>query len=255
MKSLLMVLLFTFSISFAITGKEVAQKSYNADNGTSVSQTIKMILINKRGKERNRELYSISKEYGKDSKSLLFFKKPADVKGVGLLSWSYESKAKEDKQWLYMPSQGRVRRISSSKKDGSFMGSDFSYNDLTPTIPSESNHKLISESEIIDGVDCWVIESVLKNKKKSKFPKKKVWIIKESLLMLKADIYDKRGILVKTMAASGFKKIDGIWTISKIVMETKKKKHKTVLEFLDVKYNQKFNDNLFKERQLKKGLN
>ena len=93
-------------------------------------------------------------------KRLMRFTHPADVKGTGLLTYDYEKK--DDDIWLFLPSLRKTRRIVSSEKSKSFMGSEFSYADMTPPPVEDFVHKK-QKVETVDGVVCWVVESTAKS--------------------------------------------------------------------------------------------
>jgi outer membrane lipoprotein-sorting protein len=228
------------------------KKVDDRDDGESMKAKLTMTLTNKKGYERVRKIITVRKDFGKDSKQMMTFLEPADVKETSFLSWVYDDPKKDDLQWLYLPAFERVRKISSSSKKESFMGSDFNYEDLGDRDLDADVHKLVKE-EKFNNRDCYVIESVPKNKRYM-YSKRVGWIDKESLLPVKVDYYDRRGRHIKQLTCSGIEKIDNIWTWTSIKMENIKKKHSTVLEFSDVKYNQKISDDFFTERYLKRGL-
>jgi len=102
----------------------------NRDDGDDETADLEMVLTNKRSEERIRKVVAYRKDYGKDSKLVMFFKGPADVKDSGFLSWNDDNESKDDDQWLYLPALKKVRRISAGDKKDSFMGTDFTYDDM-----------------------------------------------------------------------------------------------------------------------------
>ncbi|RLA74079.1 MAG: outer membrane lipoprotein-sorting protein, partial [Epsilonproteobacteria bacterium] len=127
----LLITSLTLSSLFAITGQEIAQKVHDRDEGDNSTANMKMILIDKNGKKRVRDLKKFTKEKGKDTLKLMFFLTPADVKNTAFLTHDFEDSDKDDDQWLYLPELQKVKRIVSSDKSSSFMGSDFTYSDMT----------------------------------------------------------------------------------------------------------------------------
>jgi len=250
----LLVLLFATQNLLAqqpFSGRDVMLKIENRDDGDDRRFILKMTLINKRGKQRVREILSYSKDYGKDSKSIMYFRKPADVKGSGFLSWEYDDPAKDDDRWLYLPALKKVRRISGSSKNDYFMGSDFTYDDMGGRSVDEDDHKLLRE-EKLEGNLCWVVESIPKNKDYM-YSKIVRWIRQDVLLAVKIEFYDKSGALMKTLSVSEIRKQDDIWTVFKMHMDNKQEKHQTILEFTKVAYNTGVKDNLFKVATLERG--
>ena len=134
------------------------------DDGSSLEQNLLMVLVNKKGKKRVRDMKSYTKDFGKDEKKVMFFKSPADVKNTGFLTFDYDKANKDDDQWLYLPALKKVKRIPSSDKSSSFMGSDFSYYDMTKMSLKDFDFKLLKETKV-RGHAVWMIESTPRSQK------------------------------------------------------------------------------------------
>jgi len=169
------------------------------------------------------------------------------VRGTGFLIW--EHKGKDDDQWLYLPAFKKVRRISSKEKEKSFMGTDFSYEDLGSHNLDDYNYTLL-KSETFDDQDCYVVESVPKPGKKKSYKKTITWIRKDIFLAIRIDFYDKKGKFLKRLHATNIEKIDGIWTVKVMEMENVQRKHRTILELENVRYNIGLKKHFFTERNL-----
>lgn len=230
-----------------ITGREIMKKVDNRYTGDDQVGDMTMTLIKSSGRKRVRKVRVWQKDYGENNKSLMRFLLPADVRGTGFLVW--EHKEKDDDQWLYLPALKKVRRISTREKEKSFMGTDFSYEDLGSHNLDDYNYTLLG-SEIYDGEGCYVVESVPKPGKEKSYDKTTSWIRKDIFLAIKIDFYDKKGNFLKSLHTADIEKIDGIWTIRRMEMENAEKKHRTILEFTNVRYNTGLKDNIFTERNL-----
>ena len=254
-KFLLIIILtwpfFVLAQNGSISGRNIMVKVDERPDGNDRKSTLKMTLINKRGSQRIREILSYSKDYGKDSKSIMYFQKPADVKGTGFLSWEYDDPAKDDDRWLYLPALKKVRRISGSSKNDYFMGSDFTYDDMGGRSVDEDEHKFLREEEV-DGLKCWVVESVPKDKDYM-YSKVTRWIRQDSYIGVKMEFYDRMGSLMKILTIPDVRKQDGFWTVFKMVMDNQQEKHQTILEFNEVAYDTGVKDNLFKVSTLERG--
>jgi len=143
----------------ALTGRDVMVMVDEREDGDDRKSVVEMILINHRGKKRIRQMLSCSKDYGKDSKKLMYFQKPFDVKGTSFLSWEYDNPEIDDDKWLYMPALRKVRRISGKSVNDYFMGSDFTYDDMGDRNVDEDTHTLKGQ-ELVNGSECRVVESV-----------------------------------------------------------------------------------------------
>ena len=214
-------LFFTELPSAAMDGLQIARKVIDRDEGQDATAKIRMLLINKKGKKRFRSLISVAKRYGDVSKFYMRFESPADIKGAAFLTW--ENKDGDDDQFLYLPALRRVRRIVSSQQSNTFVNSDYTYEDFQTREVEQDDHRVLSE-EKAGKYDCWVLESIPKNKKDSQYSKRVSWIIKEMYLPIKTEFYDSRSRLQKVLTGKKIQKIDGIWTILDAEMRHLKKK-------------------------------
>lgn len=245
--ALCIFVIFATAAAKEVTGRDIMEKVDNRYTGDDQSAEMTMTLIKSSGRKRVRKIKVWQKDYGKKDKSLMRFLEPADVKGTGFLVWEHE--AKNDDQWLYLPALKKVRRISSKEKEKSFMGTDFSYEDLGSHDLDDYNYTLLG-SEKFNDQDCYVIESVPKPENKKSYSKTISWIRKDIFIATKIEFYDKKGEFLKRLHAFNIEKIDEIWTTRRMEMENVQKKHTTVLEFENVKYNIGLKDNIFTERNL-----
>jgi len=261
---LVSIFLLTTSI-FAenLTARQVMEKVDNLDDGeTSVSE-MTMVLIDRKNQKRVRKIKGFRKDYGKDTKNIMFFLSPADVKNTAFLSYDWDDDNKEDDNWLYLPALRKVKRIASSNKKDSFMGSDFSYADMGGLKLSEWDFKFVKQSEMVDGQDCWVIEATPKKEKKNKvvtetgYLKRVSWIRKDNYMGIKGKLWVKKGKKIKYFTIPEVEKIQGIWTAKKLQMVTTKrgrKEHATVLMFNNIVYNKGVKDNMFSTQRMEQGL-
>ncbi len=258
LKTLLLASL-TLSSLFAITGQEIAQKVHDRDDGDNSTSNMKMIMIDKNGKKRVRELKRFAKDKGDDELKLMFFITPADVKNTAFLTYDYEDSNKDDDQWLYLPELRKVKRIASSDKSSSFMGSDFTYSDMTSRNVEDYTYKIMKEKKV-GGHMTWQMLVTPKSEKtieETGYTKSIVFVRQDNFVIIQALNYIKIGKKLKYMMVKGLEKIDGIWTITEMQMVTKKGKktlHKTIFKFSDIKYNQGLEESLFTTRTLEKGL-
>jgi len=228
------------------------------DDGKTIEQDMIMILIDKNGKKRIRDMKSYSKDFGEDTYQTMFFKSPSDVKNTAFLTYDYDDTSKDDDQWLYLPALKKVKRIPSADKSGSFMGSDFSYYDMTQRDLEDYNFKFIKETKVY-GKDAWMIESTPRNKKtikESGYIKTVAIIRKDNYIVVRAINYMKNN-KKKYMDVKKMHKQNSIWVIDEMTMTTKKGKtmtHKTVLKFKNTKVNKTLEDALFTTRRISKGL-
>lgn len=161
-----------------------------------------MILKNKQGDESTRVVRIRNLEVKEDGdKSLSIFDEPADVQGTTMLTISH--KQDEDDQWLYLPALKRVKRIASDNKSGSYMGSEFAYEDIGSQEVEKYTYKYLRD-EVYEGQPCFVMERYPVNKY-SGYKRQIVWMDKAEYRPLKIDFYDRKDSLLKTLTFKGYK--------------------------------------------------
>lgn len=253
MKKLLLTTL-CFALSFAIfadkKGEEISRKNFDLKESKDSFSISSMILINSRGDKKIRKLKTFSKEGPEGRNSFIEFEEPADVKGTRFLTIAH--KVGDDEQRLYLPALGKVRRISSSKKDGSFMGSDLNYYDMEDRNYEDNTYRFLRE-EKYNKMDCYVIERVPTDKN-APYSKQIVWINKADYFVYKAECYEKKGSkqLLKTIVFLDVKNFDGVLIPMKIVVDNHIKKHKTLLATSKQQINIGIKDSVFSVQNLQK---
>jgi outer membrane lipoprotein-sorting protein len=232
------------------TAREIALKMDAVDTSMDGKRTAIMV-INRKGKKLVRKMESFAKKFGPDERRLIRFIEPPDVRGVMYLTWSYEDIEQDDDMWIFLPAESLVRRISGGGKKGSFMRSDFANEDIEAREVDDDEHHLL-RSEAFSGVDCYVLERIAKKQKDTNYSKRMIWVRKDTWLPMKIKYYNKRGKHFKTGIYGGFKKIKGIWTITKIMTETPGKDSKTLMQYDKVDYNIGLSDAIFEQSNLKR---
>jgi outer membrane lipoprotein-sorting protein len=154
-----------------------------------------------------------------------------------------------DQRWIYVPSVDLVKPISADDKNSSFVGSDFSYEDVSGRHWTEDTHKLLADTTIGERA-VNVVESVPVESYKG-FSRKVTYIDQKNLLPLREEYFDKKDKMVRLFTADKIEDIDGITTITARSMEDLKKGGKTTIEFSSIKYNTGLDASLFTERYLK----
>lgn len=247
----LVVMLLPFE-AFAISAEEVMKKSQAAFlyQGKDFKARVVMKLISKSGQERIRELTMLRKNYGEpggDQKFFIYFFQPADVKNMTFMVYKYP--AKDDDRWLFVPAINMVRRIAAKDKTSSFVGSDFTYEDVSGRDIVDDTHVIVKE-EKLGGKDCYVVKSVPKAGD-GDYSYKLSWVDKINFLPLKEEYYDKRGELYKVFSADEVKDIKGFPTVTKMKMKNLQSGHSTEVTYIKSDYNIGIEDSLFSERFLK----
>ena len=231
---------------------QIMKKSYLAQfyAGNDFKAWVHMRLISKEGKERIRDMTMLRKDTqeGGEQKYFMYFHKPADVRDMTFMVHKYPKR--DDDRWLYIPAIKMVRRIAANDKQSSFVGSDFTYEDISGRDVEEDNYTL-QKVDTLSGRECFVVQSVPKSEKRAVWSKKISWIDKQSFIPLKEEYYDKRGELFRVFTADEVKEIQDFPTIMKRTMQNVQSGHRTEVTFEAVKYEQGLPDDLFSERSLR----
>lgn len=248
---LLLALLFSFIPFSAIADDalNLAQKVYNIPNGNDLTTLGRMALTEQGKTPRIREIvsYRLERKNGEIAK-LIRFLDPEDIAGTGLLS--IDKTAGEAEQWLYLPALDRVRRISSSRKGGRFVGSDLYFEDLQERNPTQDKHQ-ITGKEVENNVQCIVLESIPIDPNDSVYSKRISWIDPSTNIALRVDYYENN----QTSPSKRWKlrtkqKIQGYITATDSIMTDLNTGHQTRMVIDHAIYDQNLPEKLFSSQAL-----
>ena len=235
----------------AITGQEIAENVTNRETGETGHSLINMELIDAQDNTRSRIIEHWSMDTENDlSRFVIVFHRPASVQGTRFLV--KENENRDDDQWIYLPALDRVRRIAASEGDQSFMGTDFTYDDLKTREVDEDTHELLRE-ESFGGREVYVVESVPKDPDSSQYSKRVQWVAKDIWIPMKVEFYDKNEELLKVLTADELEQVQGIWTPMENIMENVQTGHSTRMTVDRIRYNEDLNPDLFSTNFLRTG--
>ncbi len=192
------------------SGREIMEKVTLTRKLEGSEAVVTMRIINQAGQTRERKLAMATKLYdgGKTEKRIYRFLSPPDIKGTGILVFDHETEA--DDIWVYLPALRKTRRVVSSQRNQSFMGSEFSYADLNVPVLDDYTYKVLKE-EAAGGEPCWVIDVMPKSAaiaSSEGYSKKTYWVSKAKLAVRKALFYDGSGRLLKELTTDDVKLLD-----------------------------------------------
>jgi len=185
-----------------------------------------------------------------DSKSVLRFIDPPEVKGVALLIHNHKDRSSD--QWMWTPELQRDRRIALQDRSTRFFGTDFSFEDLEERDVDQFDFKLLGE-EKLEGEDCWKLESRPRQTKTSQYTHSYVWVRKDLFLFMMVEGY-KGGELMRRIAYRDYQNVKGLWTAKTMEVFDNKRNSRTTMKLEKLDYNLPMKDGDFTLQALRRPL-
>ena len=209
-----------------------------------------MVLRNRGGQESRRQLrLQVLEVPGDGDKNLFVFDEPRDVKGTALLIHAHREE--EDEQWLYLPALRRVKRISSSNRSGSFMGSEFAYEDMGTPEVEKFTYRYLREEPCGD-LTCTVSERIPADRR-SGYSRQEVWQDQEELRVWKVHYYDRKKAHLKTLTVADYRQyLDRYWYASEMTMVNHITGKSTTLTWTELQFQNNLNGNDFTRTGLRR---
>ena len=245
--------------SDSATADEIMERSQIAYYfaGEDAKGMLKMELIDRKGNTRQRVLTMLRRNHENNGgqKYFMYFHEPSDVRRLTFMIWKYPGR--DDDRWIYVPAVDLIRRIAAEDKYSSFVGSDFSYEDVSGRNLSEDTHSLLDD-ETLDDRKVFVIESV--PLAPAAFTRRVSWIDKEHFLPLKIEYYDAQDRLQRIFTANSIEDIAAGEgddsrvhpTAMKRTMENVRTGHRTEVTVTSVNYDIGLSDDDFSERHMRR---
>ncbi len=256
----------TEEIQPRLTADEVARRIQDRDMGRDSRSTLRMKLFDRRGRSRERAMTLLTMRgrgnpgvpgTAPDGDRLLIrFTFPNDIKGTGFLVW--EHPATEDERFLYLPSLGRVRRIAGAETQESFVGSDFTYEDIGGREFDDYTYAILDDNATWtppgggSASPAWRLESRRKDAS-AQFPRVVSLVPKDTFMVVQADIYNRRDEKQKVYTVLRTAQVKGIWTAMDSDMTNATEKSRTELTTEQVDYNVGLKEADFSRREFERG--
>ena len=248
-----------------LTADEIARKIQDRDTGRDSRSTMRMKLYDRHGRARERSL-SVTSLRGRGTpgaspaapdgdRLLLRFSYPTDIRGTGFLVWEHPNA--DDERFLYLPSLGRVRRIAGTETQESFVGSDFTYEDIGGREFDEYSYAIVDENASWTPPSggapkpAWRLES--RRRDSSQFPRVVSLVLKDSFVVVEADIYNRRNEKQKLYTVRRLEQVEGIWTVMDAQITNSLEKTRTELLIEKMDYNIGLKESDFARRELERG--
>ena len=249
----------TSATAETLTGLAIAQKISDRNDGDARAGTITLILEDAKGNSRTRIAKSFLSTEEDLTKIAVYFTKPNKIEGTAFTSVDFSVESKQDKQWLYLPATSRVRAIPSSDRGDSFIGTDFSYDDIKSNLKfgiGDYEFAYVEDKETPDG-NKHVISGVPRSDAIAKslgYGDMKAIVDPDSWFI---DMVEFSGIdrqPLKTIWVEEKEKIDGIWTATKIRAVNHRSGHSTTYKLSEVDYLSSLPEEVFESDALEYGI-
>jgi hypothetical protein len=266
--ALLGALLAAAPLAQAPSAEAVARQVQDRDTGRDSRGALRMRLFDRHGRSRERAM-TLTTLRGRGApgttaaapdgdRLLIRFTFPNDIRGTGFLVWEHPDA--DDERFLFLPSLGRVRRIAGAETQESFVGSDFTYEDIGGREFDEYSYGFAGA----DGTNAswtppggsarpaWRLESRRKNKS-AEFPRVVSLVLKDSFVVVQADVFNRRDEKQKVYTVKRLEQIEGIWTVMESEMTNALERTRTELIVESTDYNVGLRENDFSRRELERG--
>jgi len=250
------------------TAEAVARQVQDRNTGSDSRAAMRMKLFDRHDRVRERALSLVSlrgREAPGASRSapdgdrlLIRFNYPNDIRGTSFLVWEHPHA--DDERFLYLPSLGRVRRIAGAETQESFVGSDFTYEDIGGREFDDYTYAFAgpdgenaSWTPAAGGTPrpAWRLESRRKDTS-VEFPRVVSLVLKDSFVVVSADIYNRRNEKQKVYSVRRLERVEDIWTVMDSVMANSLDKTRTELVVESMDYNVGLKEADFSRRELER---
>jgi hypothetical protein len=252
-----------------VTAEAVARQVQDRDTGRDSRSAMRMKLFDRHGRARERALTILALR-GRDApgaapgapdgdRLLIRFTYPNDIRGTSFLVWEHPDG--EDERFLYLPSLARVRRIAGAETQESFVGSDFTYediggrefNDYTYAFAGrDGDTAMWTPAAGGPSREAWKLESRRKDTS-VEFPRVVSLVLKDSYVVVGADVYNRRNEKQKVYTVRRLEQTEGVWTVIDSEMSNSIAKTRTELVVESTDYNVGLKDADFSRRELERG--
>jgi hypothetical protein len=233
---------------------------YKQDTSRDTRWQASMEVYDRKGTARRKKFQFYKLGGLGNSRTLIRFQDPAEVRGVGLLSINQvgtgagEKRGAGDRQWMYTPAIQRVRRIAAQERRQRFLGTDFTNEDMAERVLEDFQYKLLLEREMIDGRPAYKIEARPISPDRSQYAYLYLWVPHDIPYATIVEMYDRQGQLLRVLRASQLEQLSGIWIARRLEMRSPVENTRTVLQVEEVRFNTGLKADLFTQQALERDV-
>jgi hypothetical protein len=223
--------------------RQIMEGVYQQDTSHDITMRATLEVFDKEGHGKKKRFTLRRIGSLGDSKTLVVFTDPEEIRGVALLSINQQGVT--DRQFIYTPATQRVRSVAAQERSARFIGSDFTYEDIAEHVLDDFTYRLIGSDEVIDGHKTYKIEATPVDAGRSQYKFIYYWVAQDAPVIVFAEMYDANGQKVRVLHASDLKRESGIWGARHTEMSSVQDATRTVLTIDGVKINTGLNEKLF----------
>jgi hypothetical protein len=228
--------------------RQIVEESQRRGRANSQRYEGVLEVIAADGKTSSKSWQSVRLGSYGNSKAVIRFTAPAEVKGVALLIVNHPDRASD--QWMWTPAIGRDRRIALQDRSTRFFGTDFSFEDLEERDVDQYDFRALGEDPI-DGAACWRIEARPRQTKTSQYTMSRLWIRKDNYVAAQYENFVKEQ-LVRRLHATDIQNVQSTWTARTLEMADLRRKSRTILRMQKLEYNVPLKDEEFTVQALRR---
>jgi outer membrane lipoprotein-sorting protein len=226
------LLVLTLQLGAADNAREIIEEAQKRTETKSQRYEGLLQVFDAKGKVSDKRWSFVRLGAHGQSKSVLRFSAPAEVKGVALLVVNHPDRASD--QWMWTPAIERDRRIALQDRSTRFFGTDFSFEDLEERDVNQFDYTLVGD-DAVDGAACWKVESRPRESKSSQYSRSLVWVRKDTYAFARLENYAKDQV-VRRLTYSDFRNVQGIWTARQLEMADLRRNSRTRLTLDKLEY-------------------
>jgi hypothetical protein len=242
---------FAAGVGAQTDARAIMENVYKQGAASDIAMRASFQIFDRQGHSTKKEFNLKRVGAPGDSKTLVVFTAPAEIRGLALLSINQKGAngGASEKQYMYIPAQQRTRSVATQERTARFLGTDFTFEDIGERVLDDFNYKLLGDAETFDGHKTYKVEATPVDASRSQYKYIYYWVAQDAPVILFAEFYnaqgDAQGQKVRVLHATDIKRENGAWGARNTEMATVADGTRTVLHIDEVKFNTKPDEKLF----------
>ena len=229
------------------SARKIMEDVYRQNTSHDIAMKANFQVYDRQGHGEKKEFIYRRIGSAGDTRTLVVFTAPKEIRGVALLAIDKPDNrgGASGAQYLYTPATDRVRSVAPQERSARFIGTDFTFEDITDKNPEDFSYRLLGDAETIEGHKTYKVEATPLDAARSQYKFIYYWVAQDIPVFVHEELYDAQGREVRVLHASQFKREGGIWGARRTEMRTLGDGTRTVLTIEEVKFNSKPDEKIF----------